>query len=361
VKGISLRGEFARYSPVRRIFQELRYGRLAIGATLLREPDIAIFSNFPAIPLCMVSLALKVRRIPYIFWWQDVHSEAVGIIARQRLGWVGGRIAWLVDRMERGIANRAAAIVPISEAFIDRLDTWGIDRKKVLVIPNWGALDEVCPRPRVNSWSAAHALSDAVVVMYAGTLGLKHDPSVIAELARSAPDDCRIVVVSEGKGRHWLEEHCSDNPQLILLDYQPYEQLPNMLACADVLLAVLEQDASRYSVPSKVLNYLCAGRPVLALLPSDNPVGQMVTSAEAGIVTPPGDHSKACATLNYLLSDAPLRKRMAANARHYAEQHFDMRTIGDSFERVIHNALEQHESRRTRTLNRQNSTRLGVA
>ena len=198
-----------------------------------------------------------------------------------------------------------------------------------------------------------------MVVMYAGTLGLKHDPSVIAELVRSAPNDCRIVVVSEGKGEKWLEKHCSDNTQLILLDYQPYEQLPNMLASADVLLAILEQDASRYSVPSKVLNYLCAGRPVLALLPSDNPAAHMLKSAEAGIVTPPGDHGMAAATLNYLLSDLPLRERMAANGRHYAEQAFDMRTIGDSFERVIHNALDRHELRHVRTSSRQNCLSAG--
>jgi colanic acid biosynthesis glycosyl transferase WcaI len=361
VKGITLGGEFARYSPFRRILQEIRYGWLAIRATLLMQPDVAIFSNFPIIPLSMVSLALKVRRIPYIFWWQDVHSEAVRIIARQRLGWVGGRIAWPVDRMERGIANRAAAIVPISHAFIDRLKTWGIGQGKVSVIPNWGALDEVCPRPRANSWSAAHALDDVMVVMYAGTLGLKHDPLVIAELARNAPNDCRIVVVSQGKGRKWLEEHCSDNTQLILLDYQPYEQLANMLASADVLLAILEQDASRYSVPSKVLNYLCAGRPVLALLPSDNPVAHMLKSAEAGIVAPPGDHGEAAATLNHLLSDVHLRERMAANARRYAEQVFDLRTIGDSFERVIHSAVDRHELRHSRTSSRRNATRLDIA
>ena len=73
------------------------------------------------------------------------------------------------------------------------------------VIPNWGAIDEMPLRPRNNAWAKAHGLADVPVVMYAGTLGLKHDPSVLAQLARTAPAGCRVVVVSQGQGREWLE------------------------------------------------------------------------------------------------------------------------------------------------------------
>jgi len=338
ITGISMGSDFARYSPFRRLAQEMRYGWSVIRAARSMTPDVVVFSNMPIIPLTMASLALKFRGVPYVFWWQDVYSDAVGTVARQRLGRLGGAVAWLAEFIERGCARRSAAIVPITDAFIDQLDAWNIDRGKVAVIPNWGALDEVPARPRENPWAVAHSLNDVKVVMYTGTLGLKHDPSVLAELARSAPDDCRIVVVSQGMGRQWLEEHRGDNPKLILMDFQPYEQLPDMLGTADVLVAILEKDASRYSVPSKVLNYLCAGRPVLALLPSDNAVAEIVRSAEAGIVVPPGGELKACEALDQLLSDEELRTTMAANGRDYATRVFDVEKIGDSFERVVYEA-----------------------
>ncbi len=337
IRGISLGSDFARYSPIRRLVQEARYGWSAIRAALSMRPDVAVFSNLPMVPLTVASLALKLRGIPYVFWWQDVYSDAIGSIARQRLGRAGGAVAWLADRVERGCARRSSAIVPITDAFVDQLTTWGVDLDKVTVIPNWGALDEVRPQPRTNPWATAHSLDKVKVVMYTGTLGLKHDPSVIAELARNVPDDCRVVVVSQGMGRQWLEEHCADNPKLVLMDFQPYDQLPDMLGTADVLVAILEKDASRYSVPSKVLNYLCAGRPVLALLPSNNAVAEIVRSVDAGIVVPPGD-DKASVALGRLLSDDQLRAQMAANARAYAASVFDVAKIGDSFERVIRDA-----------------------
>ena len=112
-------------------------------------------------------------------------------------------------------------------------------------------------------------------------------------------------------------------PGLMLLDYQPYEQLPDMLASADVLVVVLENDASRYSVPSKVLNYFCAGRPVLGLMPTDNAVAHMIESAQAGLVVDPTDGAAASAALNGLLSD-PTAQQMGAAARRYAETTFDV-------------------------------------
>jgi glycosyltransferase involved in cell wall biosynthesis len=171
--------------------------------------------------------------------------------------------------------------------------------------------------------------------MYAGTLGLKHDPSTLLRLAEEAPVGTRVVVVSQGLGREWLESRAHGVPGLLLLDYQPYEQLPDMLASADVLIVQLERDASRYSVPSKVLNYLCAGRPILAALPAENAVALMVESAAAGVVVPSGSDATASQELNRLLFDPSKRREMGAAAREYAEKTFDVAAVGDHFEAVF--------------------------
>ena len=193
---------------------------------------------------------------------------------------------------------------------------------------------------------------------YAGTLGLKHDPAVLVELARTAPTGTRFVVVSEGKGRDWLEAQAGAESRFTLLDYQPYEQLPDMLASADVLVALLERDASRFSVPSKVLSYFCAGRAVLAVLPSDNAIAETIQSAGAGMVVPPGDLAAASSALNRLLSDRDLRQKMGMAAREYAERFFEIGAIGDRFESVIRDVrnrgshLEHHDPDGTHRSNR---------
>jgi colanic acid biosynthesis glycosyl transferase WcaI len=341
VRAIELGSEFARYSPIARLRQELQYARMASRAILATRPDAAVLSNIPLLSMFFLTLSLRMRKVPYVFWHQDIYSEAIRVIARDRFGQLGRLIGWVAGRVERQVARGAASIVAISDNFIDQLDAWGVQRNKVHVVPNWAAIDEMPLRPRDNAWAQAHGLVDAPVVMYAGTLGLKHDPSVISKLAQAAPEGSHTVVVSEGKGREWLESEAGDVPGLTLLDYQPYEQLPDMLASADVLLVVLESNASRYSVPSKVLNYLCAGRPVLALLPADNAVAQMVEAAEAGLVVPPGDADAAASALNSLLASPVAQAAMGTAARRYAELTFDVTRVGDRFESLlsdIHNA-----------------------
>jgi glycosyltransferase involved in cell wall biosynthesis len=342
IRPITLSREFARYSPVVRALQELRYGWLMSRATITARPDIAMFANVPTVPLLIATMLLRTRGIPYVLWWQDVFSEAVGVIARRRLGRLGALIGRLIMRGERTVAANAAAIVPIADAFTKPLDAWGIDATAVQVIPNWGALDEVPVRPRNNSWARSRGLTDVSVVMYAGTLGLKHDPAAIAHLVETASPHTRIVVVSEGIGRDWLARRVGMDPRLMLLDYQPYEQLADMLGAADVLLAVLEEDASRYSVPSKVLNYLCAGRPILALLPADNAVAGIANASGAAIVVPPGDRAAAQRALERLLSDPALRADMGVAARRYAEATFDITAIADRFEAVLESAGHRH-------------------
>ncbi|WP_238950374.1 glycosyltransferase family 4 protein [Mycobacterium sp. IDR2000157661] len=335
VRALDLGGEFARYSPLVRLKQELRYAPIAARAVCDARPDVAVLSNIPLLSLFLLAFLLRRRGVPYVFWQQDVYSDAIGVVARQKLRGPGAVVAWLAARAERSVARGAAGIVPISDTFLEQLDRWGVARSKVRVVPNWGAIDEMPVRPRRNPWATAHGLTDVPVVMYAGTLGLKHDPSVLARLAQSVPDGSRVVVVSQGQGREWLETNAADVESLALLDYQPYEQLPDMLASADVLIVVLEQDASRYSVPSKVLNYFCAGRPVLGLLPGDNAVAHMIESAGAGIVCSPADMAAASTALNDLLADPEARERMGNAARDYAEKTFDVAVVGDLFESVV--------------------------
>lgn len=339
VREINLGRPFSRYSPFIRVWQELRYALLAASAIKKTNPDIVIFANVPIAALLLVTSTLRLTGTPYIFWWQDFYSEGIRVVAERRFGTAGALIGRAARWVERNIALGAAAVVPITEAFVSQLDRWGVDRNRVSVIPNWAALDDLPMRPRINNWTEGQELVDVPVVMYAGTIGLKHDPSSIAMLARQLPENCRVVVVSEGAGREWLEANASDEPRLKFLNYQPFEVLPDMLASADVLLVMLERNASRYSVPSKALTYLCAGRPILALLPPDNAISLIIESAGAGIVVSPDDPVEASTALNRLLTDTELREKMGIAARRYAELNFHINDVASRFESVIERSL----------------------
>ena len=176
------------------------------------------------------------------------------------------------------------------------------------------------------------------MILYSGTLGLKHDPSILALLAphlEEAHPEARVVVVSEGKGREWLEdvEARAGAENLLLLDYQRYEDLPMVMASADVLVAILEPDASKYSVPSKVLTYLCSGRAILGVIPPDNSVAEILSGNGAGVVVDPAERERVGKVAAELLDDDAVRRQLGKAGRAYAEREFSPDRVAEQFER----------------------------
>jgi glycosyltransferase involved in cell wall biosynthesis len=211
--------------------------------------------------------------------------------------------------------------------------------KRSIVIENWASLDDLPERNKDNAWSRAHALQDKFVFLYSGTMGLKHSPQTLAALARKfkGRPDVKIVLVSEGIGRDFLAD-CKRNEgldNLLLLDFQPYVQLPDVLASADVLLANVEPESSVFCVPSKILSYLCAGRPILMSVPKHNLAARVIERAQAGYVCDPSDPTEFLNRAESIWANRSLCAQMGIHARRYAELTFDIGRIGDLFEGVL--------------------------
>lgn len=340
VEDLSLGDPFQRYSTVRRIRQEVSYGWIAARAIRRIDPDVVVLSNVPLLSLTLLIALLRIFRIRAVFWQQDIYSAAVAATATAQLGSLAAPVGKLAAGLERFAARQCAAVVPIDESFVPVLRSWGLATDRIHVVPNWAPISELPTHPRDNSWARTWGLLDAPVVLYAGTLGLKHDPSLLADAADELREVARFVVVTEGLGRRLLERAKATRrlDNLLLLDFQPYESVPYMHASADVLLAILEPDASRYSVPSKVLTYLCAERPLVTVMAPDNSAARVVRDAGAGRVVPPGDRAGLVEALRDLVADPGLRSQMGAAARRYAEENFDPARVADRFEAILRSA-----------------------
>jgi len=104
-----------------------------------------------------------------------------------------------------------------------------------------------------------------------------------------------------------------------------------VLASADVLVAILEPDASRFSVPSKVLTYLCAQRAILSVINPDNAVAEVLITHRAGVVVDPKDRGAITEQAALLLDDDELRRDLGRAARQYAEREFCPDRAADRF------------------------------
>jgi colanic acid biosynthesis glycosyl transferase WcaI len=332
---VDLDSEFAKYNVPRRIVHERQIGRDLTARITTFRPDV-VLSNAPLFVQAGVQQVARALGAGFVFWQQDVISAAARRVLGRRSRLTGAAAEMSVAFLERRLLRRSDAIVVIAEDFLALLRRWGVDEARVTVVENWAPLDELPVVPRDNAWAREQGLGDRMVFLYAGTLGFKHDPRLVLELGRwAAGEDALMVVVSEGPGVEWLAEHGATVGALRLVPYQPHERLPEVLASADVLVAVLEPEAGSFSVPSKVLTYLCAGRPVLASLPAANLAARVVERSRGGIVVPPRDAPALLAAARELLAEPERRKELSRAARAYAERTFDLDAITDRFEQVF--------------------------
>jgi glycosyltransferase involved in cell wall biosynthesis len=256
----------------------------------------------------------------------------------------------LLLAIERRVARMSDAVIGITADFEQPL-LGQSGAARYATIPLWGVLAETPLRPHDNPWAHAQDLAGTTNLIYAGTLGLKHNPALLLELARAlrGMPQVRVVVCSEGQGADWLRDRAGDLDNLVLLPFQAYEDLPDVLGAADILLAVLEPDAGVYSVPSKVLTNLCAGRPQLLAVPGENLAGRIVAEAGAGTVVPPDDVTGFIAGAQAMLADEDRRGAAGTAARRWAEAHFRIEAIASMFENILRGERPEAVVARTRS------------
>ncbi len=343
VKPISVGETIQKAQFVKRRAQEIAHARKV--GDVIREfrPDVLISGSAPLDTQNELWKVCQAVNTAPIFWLQDLTGIATELVLKHKLPVIGKPIGKYYTRMEERLLRESAAVVAISADFVPVLADAGVDPGRVHVIENWGPIDEVPVRPKVNPWSTRLGLDQTFNFIYSGTLGMKHDPSILLRLAQAfdSNEEVRVVVITEGIGRRWLEKEKAalGLDRLLLLDFQPFCDVPDVMGSADVLTAILEPSAGVFSVPSKVLAYLCAGRPLLLAVPRENLAAKTVEGIKAGLVSNPSDGDAFLANAKLLLVDPAMREQLGRNARKHAEETYDIDAIAGVFHGVFTSCL----------------------
>jgi colanic acid biosynthesis glycosyl transferase WcaI len=337
---IPMHADYARYkySFRRRRNMEVRYGQAVARFITDWKPDAVLSGNTPTETQEPISRAATAGNGRFYYWVQDFYSLAVDRILRRKIPVAGAWIGAWYRHLDRRQFRRSSQVIAITGDFAPILSReFGVEASRISVVPNWAMIEDIPCLPKDNGWALRHSLHDKFVYLYSGTIGMKHNPALLLELARrnAGNPDVRVVVVSEGIGADWLRSEGADLANLLILPYQPFADLPSVLATGDVLVGILEEEAGSFSVPSKTLSYLCAGRPLLLAIPQDNLAARIVRENNAGLTVLPGDMDGFLAAASRLRSSPGLRAKMARSARTYAEETFPIEKTAAIFDAIL--------------------------
>jgi glycosyltransferase involved in cell wall biosynthesis len=338
-RGIALSQTIPKTNFVRRFRLEAEYAKGLVAECSAFRPNVVLSANTPSIVQHRLARWCQRHDARLVSWIQDIYGLAAYRLLSRKLPGIGQLVGRYFIALDKSSARQSNAIVVISADFRDVLAAWGVEASRIHVIHNWAPLEEMPLRPRENDWSRAQRLGDGMRFIYSGTLAMKHNPALLLELARllDRSQVGELIVISEGTGVEWLNQQVAKLglKSLRSLGFQPFEALPDVLGSADVLVAILEPDAGVFSVPSKVLSYFCAGRPVLLAVPRENLAARIVVDSGAGLVVEPSDIPGFCATAQELIASRQLRDELGRAGRRYAEAHFEITRIVDRFEAIV--------------------------
>ena len=308
-----------------------------LNALTLRKGDI-LFLRTPPLQLGLTGfLAAKFRRVRVVLSVQDIHPDLSiesGILRnRSAIRFAQG--------LEKWVYRISDHIIVIGEGFLKNLLDKGVPRDKMSVIPNWVDTDFLTPLPKDNPVSRKYGLHDKFVVMYSGTISISSNRALerVLEAAATLRDnnDVIFVIVGEGLKKAELKKRAGElgTDNVRFLPFQPYEDLPRLLASSDILLVPLDKEKSQMSVPSKLYNFLAAGRSVLGLAPPDSEVAALIRGTRCGDVVPPDDVAGIGEAVLRLKGAPDTRREMASNARRYVVDNFSRKMIMDRYEVLL--------------------------
>ncbi len=311
-----------------------------VAGLFTRRPDAAIVYTPPLSLAVAATISCSVRRIPLIVSVQDIFPDVavnLGVVSEKSLLVKVARI------FERAVYNQASRIAVIGDSFRENLTRKGVASEKIERISNWIDTDFITPRPRDNIFSREHDLNERYVVQYAGNLALTSGVESVLECARLAKQhkDILFLFVGDGILKEGMQKRAvqSRMKNVMFLPFQPYENLPFVLASADVCLVTLGAKAHATSVPGKLYTIMAAAKPVVAAIDSSSETARQVESAGCGVIVAPESPKAMLDAILQLKSSSKRAGEMGKRGLQCVRKEYSRRSATESYERLLRDAL----------------------
>lgn len=303
-----------RISGAKRILLDASW-LLAIAPRLLadrRRPDL-LFAVAPPFLGGLLALTYgRFRRVPVVYHVQDLQVDAA-------IG-MGMLPAWACSiplAVERAIMRRCRRVTTISETMRRKIAAKDPGRITTALFRNWADVTTMAPwtgpSEYRHEWSCAE---DACVVMYSGNLGRKQGIDDLLDAVAQVPETT-AVIAGRGAARDEIEARIDAIPHAHLLDLQPAERLAEFLTAGDIHCIPQKRAMGDLVLPSKLLNIMAVGRPLVVAADSGTELARTVLEAGCGVVVPPEDSAAMARAIRTLAADPEQRERMGRSGRRF--------------------------------------------
>ena len=332
-------------SSLSRMMENISFGLTSNLYLLFCPRPNAVYSNsWPVFATGLTCLVCNIRHIPLVISVQDMYPESLAIQGRvQQHQWLY-RFLFSIDKW---IAKHAKGVIVLSESFAQiYIRTRQVNSEKIHVIPNWVDQDSIIPMKKGDYRSEKRIPLDAFVIVYGGNVGKAAGVENIINAAAKLNADKNIFLIIAGSGSELstCQKLASNIKNVCILFHTPWkpEETSKVLAAADMLILPTQGTQSLASVPSKLLSYMLAARPVLAIVLPESDTAQVINDAGCGWVVSPDNVNQLAEKIKKLSSiPSKILEGMGLLGREYALKNFTTEALLPKVMNVIENVVRE--------------------
>lgn len=281
------------------LLRALRYlfiNVVSIHKGLHSKADVIFVQSTPPTQGMMAGIVGSLKHIPIVYNLQDIFPDSLvntGMTSEGSLIWKIGR------KVENYSYRHAKKIIVISEDFKKNILAKGVPEEKIVVVPNWADTSGVYPVERKdNVLIKRYNLDpDKFYIVYSGNVGFTQNMDLLLEVAKELKDELpnlSFVIIGDGADKERVQNRVIDEKieNVIMLPFQPYEDIAHVFSLGDVGLIISKPGVGNNSVPSKTWSIMAAGRPVLASFDEDSELCKMIDRIGCGRLASAGNKDK---------------------------------------------------------------------
>jgi len=325
-----------RENAVERYRQELTF-MVAQFAALpsLPRPDVLVSASpsFPALLPAMINA--RTRRTPWVIWLHDILPDGAassGIVDE------GSIVIRAARRLERAAYHEANRVVVLSRAFTHNLVDKGVPEDKIQLI-----YDPATRVPRQEFPLQSPAQPQRLLSM--GNIGYSQGlaPLVAAFERSDALADAPVQFIITGSGMAAGDVRSEVRSERVeMLGVVEDERLEDELGRANIAFVSQQHEGAEFNIPSKIMNFMAYGLPVLAAVNPGGEVARIVEEAGAGWVVDSSDPDSFPRKLVEILQAPGEIEERGRAAHEYAQRHFTQAGFAERFDDTLSEVVERH-------------------
>ena len=334
---IDIKKVFNKYNYFVRIKDELKLGLLQCKSIHSKNPFLVQSANNPLLSQLLIIIYCRINNIKFINWITDLLGVGIYNTLKRKsaiLSFIFGNLFLTLEKLCSYASNWNITIASTFENYLRKNKI-----KNVSTVQNWAPLKNV--NKEQSNFFKENNLTDKKVLLFSGTLGKKHSVEILFDIAKNLDSDKILIVITNPEIVDNLNQlSISKGINLIkFFPFQPASEVYQIFKNSYLLINILNDD-SNFSVPSKVLSYIVASRPMFLVMAINNEISQIVLQNELGVVVSKNDSKSFYAKLNELLINDSLRKKFIFNCKKFSKDNFDsvkkMNEFIDIYKKINH-------------------------